>query len=290
MAILVLGSSGQLGKSIDLIHSSMYPDVKVYFTDRNTINLAQPNTLKAFLDTHKDIEVCINAAAYTAVDKAEQEINLATQINTDAVGQIARMCSMYNIKLIHVSTDFVFDGQKNTPYTETDATFPLNIYGRTKRNGEIAIMEETDNYIIIRTSWLYSPFNQNFFNTITRLAKERTQLNVVYDQVGTPTYALHLAEAILHICKHQSIKNGIFHYSNEGVCSWYDFAHEIVRLQELPCKIYPILSEQYPTPAQRPHYSVLNKHKIKETFNLHIPHWIQGLQECISLRNALGGT
>jgi dTDP-4-dehydrorhamnose reductase len=290
MSILVLGASGQLGKSIAYIHANRYTDIPVYFTDRNTVNIAQPNTLKNFLDAHRDIDICINAAAYTAVDKAEQEINIATQINTDAVAHIARLCAAQKVKLIHISTDFVFDGQKNTPYTETDPTFPLNIYGRTKRNGELAIMEETENYLIFRTSWLYSPFNQNFFNTITRLAKERTQLNVVYDQIGTPTYALHLAEAILYICQNKTSENGIFHYSNEGVCSWYDFAHQLVQLQQLSCKINPILSEQYPTPAHRPHYSVLNKNKIKETFNLVIPHWVQGLQECIDLRNTPGTT
>lgn len=287
MSILVLGASGQLGKSIARIHSKKYTTINLYYTDRNTINITQPNSLNTFLNTHSDIDILINAAAYTAVDKAEQEINLATQINTDAVAQIARICAKNKVKLIHISTDFVFDGEKNTPYTENDPTFPLNIYGRTKRNGELAIMEETDNYLIIRTSWLYSPYNQNFFNTITRLAKERSQLNVVYDQTGTPTYSLHLAEAILQICQHNTQQNGIFHYSNEGVCSWYDFAYQIVTLQQLSCKVYPILSEQYPTPAQRPHYSVLDKNKIKQTFNLVIPHWIQGLQECIELRNTL---
>lgn len=290
MSILVLGASGQLGKSIAYIHSKLYEDITIYFADRNTVNITQPNTLKTFLDTHKNIKICINAAAYTAVDKAEEEINLATQINTDSVVQIARICAKNNIKLIHISTDFVFDGQKNTPYRETDPTFPLNIYGRTKRNGEIGIMEETEEYLIIRTSWLYSPFNQNFFNTITRLAKERSQLNVVYDQIGTPTYSLHLAEAILNICQNHSSHRGIFHYSNEGVCSWYDFACQIVHLQHLSCKIYPILSEQYPTPAQRPSYSVLHKNKIKQSFGLSIAHWAEGLEECIALRNTLGST
>ncbi len=290
MNILVLGASGQLGKAIAYIHSKKYAELNIYYTDKNTINITQPNSLSHFLDTNPNIDICINAAAYTAVDKAEQEINLATQINTDAVAQIARICAKNDVKLIHISTDFVFDGQKNTPYRETDATFPLNIYGRTKRNGEIAIMEEMDNYLIIRTSWLYSLFNQNFFNTITRLAKERTQLNVVYDQIGTPTYALHLAEAILHICQNSKEHKGIFHYSNEGVCSWYDFAHHIVALQQLPCTINPILAEQYPTPAQRPHYSVLDKNKIKQTFNLVIPHWIEGLKECITLRDTLSAT
>lgn len=289
MSILVLGASGQLGKSIAYLHKN-FPELTLHFADKNLVDITQPKTLQTFLEAHKDIGICINTAAYTAVDKAEEEINMATQINTDAVAQIAKVCQKYSVKLIHISTDFVFDGQKNTPYTENDPTFPINIYGRTKRNGEIALMEEIENYMIIRTSWLYSPFRQNFFNTITKLAKERTHLNVVYDQIGTPTYALHLAEMLLYLSKHNLFQKGIFHYSNEGVCSWYDFAYQIIALQELTCRIYPILSEQYPTPAQRPRYSVLDKNKVKQSFSLSIPHWIEGLKDCISLRNALSFT
>lgn len=286
MNILVTGASGQLGKSIQYVHQQKFAHLNILYADRNIINLTQPQTFDIFVSTHK-IDVCINTAAYTAVDKAEQEINLATQINTNAVEQIAITCQRKNIRLIHLSTDFVFDGQKNTPYTETDATYPLNIYGRTKRNGELAIIENCENYIIIRTSWLYSPFGHNFFNTITRLGKEKKQLNVVYDQVGTPTYTIHLAEALLQICMHFPFSKGIFHYSNEGVCSWYDFAYQIVAMQNLDCQVLPILSAQYPTLGQRPAYSVLDKNKTKQTFNLSIPHWSEGLKECIALRNTI---
>ena len=224
----------------------------------------------------------INCAAYTAVDKAESDTELADTINHRAVGMIAKIAKKKNITLIHISSDYVFDGKNHRPYIETDPIDPQGVYGRTKYDGEDAILRIAPiNTVIIRTSWVYSSSGNNFVKTMLRLGRERDTLGVIFDQVGTPTYAHDLAKTILEILPTISNdKPEIYHYSNEGVLSWYDFAKEIMKMAKLTCKIYPIETKDYPTAAARPHFSVLNKAKIKKDFELEIPHWAESLSDC----------
>ena len=229
------------------------------------------------------IRVIINCAAYTAVDKAEDEAELADAINHKALQTMAKLAKENEIKLIHVSTDYVFNGMNYKPYSEDDATDPQSVYGRTKLEGEKAIQEiNPKNSIIIRTSWVYSAYGANFVKTMLRLGKERESLGVIFDQVGTPTYAKDLAKTILEIVpKIKNNKVEIYHYSNEGVLSWYDFAKEIMKMSKLTCKVDPIETKEYPTPAKRPHYSLLNKAKIKKDFGIEIEYWKDGLDDCL---------
>jgi dTDP-4-dehydrorhamnose reductase len=235
----------------------------------------------------KTFDTIINCAAYTAVDKAESEEDLANTINHRFVSMLSKIAKKKNITLIHISTDYVFDGNNHRPYIETDPTDPQGVYGRTKCDGENAILEVAPaNCIIIRTSWVYSSFGNNFVNTMLRLGKERDSLGVIFDQVGTPTYARDLAKMILDILP--QIKNStpeVYHYSNEGVTSWYDFAKAIFELSDVTCQVNPITTDQYPTPAARPHYSLLDKSKIKNDFGITIPYWRDSLKECL---NTLG--
>jgi dTDP-4-dehydrorhamnose reductase len=227
--------------------------------------------------------VIINCAAYTAVDKAEQEDNLAFLINASAVGILARVASKYNALLIHISTDYVFDGKGYKPYMEEDPTNPVSLYAKSKHAGERQVQSYSNRALIIRTSWLYSEFGNNFVKTMMKYGKERGQLNVVFDQTGTPTYARDLAKAILDIITKKPAINGVevFHYSNEGVTSWYDFALAIIEFSGITCKIIPIETKDYPLPAVRPFYSVFNKAKIKQRFNIEIPYWKDSLKVCI---------
>lgn len=281
--ILVTGMNGQLGCEIQAL-SSAYPQYEFAFVDRDTLDLSNLCVLEEYFED-KAFDAIINCAAYTAVDKAESEIDLADTINCRAVSMLAKIAKNKNISLIHISTDYVFDGRNYRPYIETDPTDPQGVYGRTKRDGENAILDVSPkNTIIIRTSWVYSSHGANFVKTMLRLGRERDSLGVIFDQVGTPTYARDLAKTILDILpKINNVSPEIFHYSNEGVTSWYDFAQTIFELSGVTCKVNAIETSQYPTPATRPHYSLLNKKKIKETFGLSIPYWKESLKECIDI-------
>jgi len=281
--ILVTGSKGQLGSEIkELSKDYTY---NFFFTDKNTLDITNKNALENFCNKN-NIEMIINCAAYTAVDKAESDVENADKINHLAVKYLAQISKEKSISLMHVSTDYVFDGKNYKPYVEIDPTNPNGVYGQTKLDGEKAMQEiNPSNSIIIRTSWVYSSFGANFVKTMLRLGKERDELGVIFDQVGTPTYARDLAKAILNIIQNSkfNIQNSVevYHYSNEGVTSWYDFAKEIMKLANLACQVNPIESKAYPTPATRPHYSLLNKSKIKEDFDLTIPYWEDSLDACL---------
>ncbi len=281
--ILVTGENGQLGSELKEL-SVLYPQYQFTFTDRNTLDLTNLCKIEDYFDD-KHFDSIINCAAYTAVDKAQSEEDLANTINHRAVSLLAKIAKKKTISLIHISTDYVFDGQNYRPYIETDPTDPQGVYGRTKRDGENAILEASPhNSIIIRTSWVYSSFGNNFVKTMLRLGKERDSLGVIFDQIGTPTYARDLAKALLDILP--KIKNNspeIYHYSNDGVTSWYDFASVIFELSKINCHVNPITAEEYPLPAPRPHYSLLNKAKIKNDFGITIPYWKNSLKECIEL-------
>jgi len=278
--ILVTGSKGQVGSELREL-SSEY-DYTFFFTDRESLDITDEKAVATFVDVN-NINTIINTAAYTAVDKAQNDEVNADKINHLAVKYLAQIAKDKNIKLIHISTDYVYDGTSFKPYTEEDMTNPNGIYGATKLAGEIAMRNiNPSNSIIIRTSWVYSSFGANFVKTMLRLGKERDSLGVIYDQVGTPTYARDLARTILGILA--NIKNEkveIYNFSNEGVCSWYDFSKEIMRMAKLDCQINPIETKEYPTPASRPHYSLLNKAKIKKEYNLNIPYYKDSLDECL---------
>lgn len=281
ISVLITGSNGQVGNEIrDFIlnDEGVISGFEFYFTDRHILDITDSDAVESYC-MKNNIEVIVNCAAYTAVDKAEEDAVTADRVNHLAVKNLAQIAKNNNIKLIHVSTDYVFDGKNYKPYVETDSTNPLSVYGKTKLDGEKSMQEiNPENSIIIRTSWVYSSYGNNFVKTMRRLGRERDTLSVIFDQVGTPTYAKDLAESILEIIP--QIKNEkveIYHYSNEGVLSWYDFAKEIMRMLNIDCQINPIETKEYPTPAVRPHYSLLNKSKIKKEYNIVIPYWKDSL-------------
>ncbi len=278
--ILVTGANGQLGSEIKEL-SDEYED-NFFFTDKKNLDISNEKAINAFIEVN-NINTIINCAAYTAVDKAEEDTINADKINHLAVKYLAQAAKEKNIKLIHLSTDYVFDGTNHKPYTEDNNVNPNGVYGKTKLDGENAMQEiNPANSIIIRTSWVYSSFGANFVKTMLRLAKERKELGVIFDQVGTPTYAKDLAKTILEIIpKINNEKIEIYHYSNEGVCSWYDFAKTIFELSGTECQVNPIETKEYPTPATRPHYSLLNKSKIKKEYNITIPYWKDSLDKCL---------
>ena len=278
--VLVTGSSGQVGNEIKAISSDY--SYNFFFTDRNNIDITSKDSIKEFCKTN-NINVIINCAAYTAVDKAQSDEINADLINRKAVKKLALVSQELNIKLIHISTDYVFDGKNFKPYCEEFQTNPQSIYGKTKLDGENEMRDiNPKNSIIIRTSWVYSYYGNNFVKTMLRLGKEKEELGVIFDQVGTPTYAKDLAITILDIIPQiDNQKVEIYNYSNEGVLSWYDFAKEIMKMAKLNCKVKAIETYQYPTPAKRPHFSLLNKNKIKSTFNIEIPYWKDGLDDCL---------
>ena len=281
MNILVTGSNGQLGSELRKI-SGNFPDYRFFFTDVEELDITQQDTVMDFVEKNA-IQTIINCAAYTAVDKAESDESTATLINAVAVKHLAKACDQSSATLIHVSTDYVYDGCGYKPYDEDHCTAPVSAYGRSKLAGEEAALS-TPKSVVIRTSWLYSSFGNNFVKTMLRLGKERESLNVIFDQVGTPTYAADLAQAIMVIARNverNELVQGVFHYSNEGVCSWYDFAHEIMQQAGLKCMVKPIETKDYPTPATRPHYSVLNKARIKAAYNITIPNWKDSLKICL---------
>ena len=283
--ILVTGANGQLGSEIRALSSHLKH--QFIFTDVDELDLTDIIDIQQFF-TGKKIDICINCAAYTAVDKAETDIDNAIAINVTAVKNLAEICAMNNTLLIHISTDFVFDGSNNRPYLETDRAKPINIYGQSKYEGENQALKENDATIIIRTSWLYSSFGTNFVKSMLKTGKDKGNLNIIFDQIGTPTYAADLAEAVLQIVQKTTRKKsdltgylGVFHYSNEGTASWYDFAVEIFKLAGIDCNINPIHTAEYPTASKRPYYSVLDKTKIKSTFGFSIPYWKDSLAVCI---------
>lgn len=281
MVVLVTGASGQLGQSLQFIAPN-YPAIKFVFCDSKTLDITnEMNCKEVFYKTKPNY--CINTAAYTAVDKAESEPEKANLINVVGAKNIAATCKQFDTKLIHISTDFVFDGSNNSQYTETDLPNPKGVYGQTKLDGEKAIQEVFPNYFIVRTSWVYSQFGNNFMKTMLRLSSERDVISVVDDQIGTPTNAVDLAEALVQIIltdNQQSTTDnfGIYHFSNEGQCSWYDFAAEIFRVNKISINLQPIPTTSYPTPAVRPAYSVLDKSKIKSVFGIEVLNWEDSLK------------
>jgi dTDP-4-dehydrorhamnose reductase len=279
--ILVTGSNGQLGNELQRLADD-FPEFRFTFTDIAELDLTNEEKVKAWFDENKP-DVCLNCAAYTAVDKAEEERDLAMLVNKSAVAILAKQCTRLNTLLVHVSTDYVFDGKNFKPYTEEDQTAPISYYGLTKLQGEIAVKDFAKRYLIIRTSWLYSAFGNNFVKTMIRLGKERDSLGVVFDQIGTPTYAGDLAKAMLVATDQlydKEIKE-VFHYSNEGVISWYDFAVAIMEEAHLSCEVRAIESKDFPTKTNRPFYSVLNKSKIKSQLHIEVPYWRTSLKKMI---------
>jgi len=284
--ILVTGSNGQLGNELQQLASTM-SGVKFLFTDVDTLDICNKAAIEGFL-AHQSVDFIINCAAYTAVDNAEDNVESCYAINRDAVRNLGEVAATIGCKVIHVSTDYVFNGKAYRPYTEDMQVAPDTVYGKSKAEGEEELLRVCMDAIILRTSWLYSSYGNNFVKTMLKLGKERETLSVIYDQIGTPTYAADLAKAILEIV-HQTIedestfKTGTYHFSNEGVCSWYDFAIAIHHLANITCNVEPIESSAYPAKAQRPFYSVLNKTKFKTTFHISIAHWHDSLNKCIQL-------
>lgn len=284
MNILITGSNGQLGSEIKDLGTN-YKDLNFFFMDLPELNICNAEALNTFI-VDQNINAVINCAAYTAVDQAEEDAEIAEQVNVKGVLNLVNTLKKVNGKLIHISTDYVFDGNHFSPYKETDPVSPVGVYGETKRAGELAVLNSSIDALVIRTSWLYSAYGNNFVKTMLRLGNEKENLGVIFDQVGTPTYARDLAKTCLDILLYESsanisTKGKIYHYSNEGVSSWYDFASAIMELGSIDCKVRPIETKDYPTPAKRPHYSVLNKSKIKTDFNIQIPYWRDSLAKCI---------
>jgi dTDP-4-dehydrorhamnose reductase len=278
--VLVTGKDGQLGNELQQ-QASSFPSFDFIFNDKTDLDITNASQVDDFFASNH-IDFCINAAAYTAVDKAEVEKDFALSVNEHAVANLAAACTRHGARFIHVSTDYVFDGNASTPYEEDHEVSPVNFYGETKLRGEKAAQENNPSCIIVRTSWVYSTFGNNFVKTMLRLMADRDSLNVVSDQVGSPTYAADLAKALLQIVQalqNNSALSGIYHYSNEGVISWYDFAVAIKEHAGLACTVNPIPTSAYPTPTKRPAYSVLNKDKIKRVFGLNIPQWEDSLKE-----------
>ena len=279
MKLLITGAYGQLGNEMR-VALERYPHLEFIFTDVDTLDITDKNAVDAFVALHKP-NVLINCAAYTAVDKAEDDLALCYKINCDAVRNLGEVAQAHGIRVIHVSTDYVFDGTSHIPYTEDMAVSPTNVYGKSKLAGERELRKACPGAIIIRTSWLYSGFGNNFVKTMLRLGSERSQLKVIFDQIGTPTYAADLADSMLQIIDSGKFVPGIYHFSNEGVCSWYDFTKMIFKLAHVECEVLPIESKDYAVRTPRPHYSVLNKSKLKSTYNQTIPYWMDGLERCL---------
>jgi len=292
MRILVTGKNGQLGRSIYKIVNTANGDNlspnEFIFVGREELDLNSESSIINYFDNHDKFDIVINSAAYTAVDQAEEEQELANQVNHLAVKQLAGIVKEQKAKLIHISTDYVFNGESDKLYIETSETNPINVYGKTKLAGERTLQEiMPTNAIIIRTSWVYSEYGNNFVKTMLRLGKERDELNVVSDQIGSPTYATDLANAILNIVqsikfKEVGQKTQVYHYSNAGKVSWHDFAKEIFKIAKVDCKVNPITTQQYPTPAKRPKNTLMNKAKIAKTFNFQMVKWKNSLSDCLN--------
>ena len=279
--VLITGANGQLGREFQLL-ANAYPHYTFLFTTKEDLPIDDFGLIEKFFDSYM-VDYCINCAAYTAVDKAETEKDKAFLINSDAVGNLAQICNQHHTRFIHISTDYVFNGSSSIPYTEEDATDPINTYGASKFRGEELAFKNNSSTLVIRTSWVYSSFGNNFVKTMLRLMNEKDNISVVDDQYGCPTYAADLATAILKIIDQSAIKtlSGIFNYCNEGVITWYQFAFAINGLIKSNCRINPIPSSEYITAAKRPQYSVLDTTKIRQSINIHIPHWEESLQKCL---------
>jgi dTDP-4-dehydrorhamnose reductase len=285
MNILVTGSNGQLGSEIKDVAAS-YKSFRFFFMDLPALDICNSSQLDIFIAKNK-IDTVINCAAYTAVDAAEENAVIAEQVNAIGALNLVNAIEKVKGKLIHISTDYVFDGSSFLPYQESDEVNPIGVYGKTKRNGELAVINGDIDGIVIRTSWLYSAYGNNFVKTMLRLGKERKELDVIFDQIGTPTNASDLAKTCLDILAYNketniNAKGNVYHYSNEGVASWYDFATAIMNLGKINCEVIPIETKDYPTAAKRPYFSVLNKTKIKNDFEIEIPYWRTSLARCIS--------
>ena len=279
--ILITGSNGQLGNEMQQA-AVRFPDFNYIYTDVAELDICDKGALDAFVKAN-NVNVIVNCAAYTAVDKAEDDVELCYKINRDAVRNIAEVASDNKVKVVHVSTDYVFDGTNYLPYTEDMPVCPATVYGKSKLEGEQALLENCSESVILRTAWLYSSFGNNFVKTMMKLGTERDSLGVIFDQVGTPTYAADLADAILQLLSNETFVPGIYHFSDEGVCSWYDFTKTIHRMANITCDVKPIETKDYPARTPRPHFSVLNKGKIKSTYGISIPHWEVSLEKCIGL-------
>jgi len=278
--VLVTAKDSQLGQCFQSL-ALKHPNIQFDFKASSDLDITNQANVEDVFSAHA-FDYCINCAAYTAVDKAEEAIELANKVNHIGVKLLAESCKNFNVTLIHVSTDFVFDGEASVPYLEDDITNPLGVYGKTKLAGEQTIIKTIPNYFIIRTSWLYSEYGHNFLKTMLRLAKERDEIGVVDDQIGSPTYAKDLAEVILKCIYTRNNSFGIYHYSNSGVASWYDFASEIFRLSNSNIKLNSISTKDYLTPAKRPKYSVLKTLKIKKALDIDIPNWKNSLRRAYS--------
>lgn len=283
MNILVTGGQGQLGNELKLVaksqneHNYIFSDIQ---NEDNIINICDIESIKSFINNN-NIDYIVNCAAYTNVNKAENDKELCFDINESGIRNISLIAKEYNIKVIHISTDYVFNGNHYIPYTENDMTNPTSIYGSSKLNGELDAFSYNQNTVVIRTSWLYSEFGNNFVKTMLNIGNIKDEITVVFDQIGTPTYAYDLALTIHNIISSKFVP-GIYHYSNEGVCSWYDFAKTIFDIANIKCEVKPIHSYEFKTPVKRPFYSVLDKTKIKETYNIKIPYWRDSLKFCIN--------
>lgn len=280
-SILVTGANGQVGQELQFL-APQFTGFNFIFTDRETLDITEAKAIDQFFQEN-DIQVCINCAAYTAVDRAESEPEIAKLINETAVGYLANACKTYQTALFHISSDYVYHNQLNRPLLETDICQAAGVYAQTKLAGEKLALATHQETLIIRTSWVYSSFGHNFVKTMLRLGSERDQLSVVYDQIGAPTYARDLAQAILSIIakRKRDQWTGTYNFANAGVTSWYDFALAIFDLRQINCEVSPILSEAYPTPSPRPNYSVLDTTKIKKTFDIETPYWRNSLKECL---------
>ena len=278
--ILITGANGQLGNEMRVL-SEEYPEHTYFFTDVAELDICNEQAVMDFVKAN-GIHTIVNCAAYTAVDNAEDHVEFCTRLNADAVGYLAKSADANGAEFIQISTDYVFDGTAHVPYQETDPTCPESVYGSTKLEGERNALAYCSRAMVIRTAWLYSTFGNNFVKTMIRLGKERDSLGVIFDQIGTPTYARDLARAIFEAIR-QGVVPGVYHFSNEGVCSWYDFTKAIHRLAGITtCQVKPLHTSEYPTKAKRPHYSVLDKSKIKATYDLEVPYWEESLKECIN--------
>ena len=280
MNILITGCNGQLGNEMQLLEES-HPQHTYFNTDVAELDITNQEAIETFVEANK-IDGIVNCAAYTAVDKAEDNEELCTKLNAEAPAYLAAAIGKRGGWMIQISTDYVFDGTQHTPYTEEADTCPNSVYGKTKLVGELNVQKFCEQSMIIRTAWLYSTFGNNFVKTMIRLGKEKPELGVIFDQIGTPTYARDLAVAIFAAIE-QGIVPGVYHFSNEGVISWYDFTKAIHRIAGITtCHVRPLHTSEYPTPAKRPHYSVLDKTKIKQTYNIEVPYWEASLAECIA--------
>jgi dTDP-4-dehydrorhamnose reductase len=288
MNVLVTGGNGQLGSEIkDCQHN--FKELNVVYADIPDLDICNEDAVNTFI-TINDIEAIINCAAYTAVDKAEGDAQNARKVNAKGVLNLVKAMENVKGKIIHISTDYVFDGTKPLPYNEEDTVSPIGVYGKTKREGELAVINSSLEGIIIRTSWLYSAYGNNFVKTMMRLGSGKEKLNVIFDQIGSPTYAGDLANTCLVILSNEQNRidkaGKVYHFSNEGVASWYDFATAVMKINKLDCEVLPLETKDYPTLAKRPHYSVLNKTKIKKNFKITIPYWRDSLEKCIQKLNS----